>query len=42
MMLDPRSVGDHTPVVIHKEKINQVSSYRYLGVHLDNHIIQYN
>ena len=36
MVLDPRSVGDHTPLSIHREEIKQVISYRYLGIHLDN------
>ena len=36
LVLDPRSVGDHSPVVIHDSPIEQVSSYRYLGVHLDD------
>lgn len=36
MILDPRSVGDHSPVVIHDTHISQVSTYRYLGIHLDN------
>lgn len=36
MVFDPRSVGDHTPLSIHREEIKQVTSYRYLGIHLDN------
>ncbi len=36
MVLDPRSVGDHSPVVIHDIHIEQVCSYKYLGVHMDN------
>ena len=36
MVLDPRSVGDHNPVVIHDSPNEQVSSYKYLGVHLDD------
>ena len=36
LVLDPRSVGDHSPVVIHDSPIEQVSSYKYLGVHLDD------
>lgn len=36
MVLDPQPVGHQTPVSIHDEKINQVSSYRYLGFNLDN------
>ena len=35
-VFDPRSVGDHTPLSIHREEIKQVTSYRYLGIHLDN------
>lgn len=36
MVLGPRSVGDHTPLSIHSEEIKQVTSFRYLGIHLDN------
>lgn len=36
MVFDPRGVGDHRPVVIHDETISQVSSYKYLGVFIDN------
>ena len=36
MVWDPKAVGDLRPVVIHNEPITQVSSYKYLGVHLDN------
>lgn len=36
MVFDPKSIGDHSPVVIHDQSIVQVSSYRYLGVHIDN------
>ncbi len=35
MLIDPKSVGDHSPLLIHDQSIKQVSSYRYLGVHLD-------
>ncbi len=28
--------GDHTPVFIHDEEISQVSSRRYLSIHVDN------
>ena len=31
-------VADHLPVVIHGEKIAQISRYKYLGVHFDNKI----
>lgn len=37
MVLDPLSVGDHTRLQIHGEKINQVSSYKYPGIYLDKH-----
>lgn len=36
MIFDPRSVGDHSPVKIHGNIIEQVSSYKYLGVYMDN------
>ena len=36
MVLHPRSVGDHSPVVIHDSPIEQVSSYKYLWVHVDD------
>ncbi len=36
MIFDPRSIGDHTPVFIHETSIKQVSSYKYLGIHMDD------
>lgn len=36
MLIDPKFLGDNLPLFIHNQKINQVCSYRYLGVHLDN------
>ena len=36
MVWDPKAVGDLRPVVIHNEPVTQVSSYKHLGVHLDN------
>ena len=33
--MDPRSIGDHTVISIHNKAISQVSSYKYLGVHID-------
>ena len=36
MVFDPQLVGDHIPLSIHREEIKQVSSYRYLGIHIDN------
>ena len=35
MLLDPKSVGDWRPVSIHGNSINQVTSFKYLGVHID-------
>ena len=34
VMKDPRSIGDHTIISIHKNPISQVSSYKSLGVHI--------
>ena len=36
MVFDPKSVGDHMPVVVHNANIAQVSSDKYLGVHMYN------
>ena len=36
MVLDLRSAAGHSSVVIHDSPIEQVSSYKYLGVHLDD------
>ena len=36
MIFDPRNVRLHDPVVIGNMQIEQVSSYKYLGVHMDN------
>ena len=35
MLVDPRSVGDKSTVTIHGSGIAQVSSFKYLGVHID-------
>ncbi len=35
MVLDLRSVGDHSPVGIHETPIEKVSSYKYLEVPSD-------
>ncbi len=35
-MFDPKSIGDHFPVVINGQNIVQVDSCRYLGIHIDN------
>lgn len=39
MVFDPKSLGDHSPVVIHGHAIAQVDSYRYLGIHMDNKLV---
>ncbi|XDV36635.1 hypothetical protein PO909_006381 [Leuciscus waleckii] len=36
MLVDPRSAGDRSPVVIHGHDIKQVTSFKYLGVSIDN------
>ena len=36
MVFDPRQVILHEPVVIKDQTINQVTTYKYLGVHVDN------
>ena len=35
IMMDPRSIGDHTVITIHGHDIKQVTSYKYLGVQID-------
>ena len=35
IIIDPRSIGDHTGISVNSNSINQVSSYKYLGVHID-------
>lgn len=35
MILDPRRIGEHRPVVIHDATISQVS-FKYLGICIDN------
>lgn len=39
MVFDPKSLGDHSPVVIHDHAIAQINSYRYLGIHIDNKLV---
>ena len=36
MVFDPRQVKTHEPVIIKTQNINQVTTYKYLGVHIDN------
>ena len=36
MVWDPKAVYDLRPVVSHNEPITHVSSYKYLGVHIDS------
>lgn len=36
MVIDPRPGGVHGPVIIHGHVIKQMSSFKYLGVHLDS------
>ncbi len=36
MMFEPKSIGDHLPVVINGQNIAQVDSCRYLGIHIVN------
>ena len=35
IIIDPRSIGDHTVISVNSNNISQVSSYKYLGVHID-------
>lgn len=47
MIFDVRSIGDHTPVLLHETSIKQVRSYKYLGIHMYNTLswgihVQYN
>ena len=35
IIIDPRSIGDHSVISINNNNISQVSSYKYLGVHID-------
>ena len=38
IIVDPRSIGDHTVLNIHNSSIKQVSSYKYLGVQIDQNM----
>ena len=35
MIFDPKSVGDHSPVLINREGVEQVTSFKYLGIYFD-------
>lgn len=35
IIVDPSSRGDHTKIQISDNEIDQVTSYKYLGVHID-------
>lgn len=36
MVFNPRTAGERNPVAIHNTQINQVWSYKHLGIHIDN------
>ena len=36
IIIDPKSIGDHTERLIHNQSIEQISIYKYLGVQMDN------
>lgn len=38
VIIDARSVGDRSSVVIHGQDIKQEASYKYLGVHIDSEL----
>ena len=38
MIFDPRKVSAHVPVIMGDNEIEQVGSYKYLGVQLDNQL----
>ena len=38
-ILDPRLIGDHSPVTINGEIVEQVTTYKYLGVHFDSQLL---
>ena len=38
IVFDPRSIGDHSPILIHEEKVEQVTSYKYLGIYFDSQL----
>lgn len=35
MIFDPRLVGDHSPILINEEEVEQVTSYKYLDIYFD-------
>ena len=35
IIVDPRSIGDHSAINVHNHDIKQVPSYKYLGVQID-------
>ena len=41
IIFDPRCIGDHSPVFTESTPINQVTSYKYLGVHIDSSLSWY-
>ena len=38
IVLDPRVIGNHSSVAIHRHDIEQVANYKYLGVHIDSEL----
>ena len=38
IVFDARSVGDHSPILIHGEGVEQVTSYKYLGIFFDSQL----
>ena len=35
MMFDPKTAGDHCVVTIKGQSVEQVTTYKYLGIHFD-------
>ena len=38
VVFDPRSVGDHSPVLINGERVQKVTPNKYLGIHFDSQL----
>ncbi len=38
MIFDPRLVGEHSPILVNQEEVEQVTTYMYLGIYFDSQL----
>lgn len=38
MVFNPKSVGDHSPVLINRERVEHATTYKYLDIHFESQL----